>query len=65
MWIKCVQKQIENLMISLRFEAFCVQEREEYFLSSLLNHISNTVLWLGCFVVEKAIIKSIGYMKDL
>ena len=30
----------------------------------LLNHNSNTVPWFGCFAAKKAMIKSIGFMKD-
>ena len=63
-FVKCVLKHIGHLTFSPGCKVSCLQKKEE-FLSPLVNHNSNTVLWLACFAVEKAVKKLISYMKHL
>ena len=58
-------KTNKKLNVLSRMRSFLsVEKRKISLLSLLLNHNSNTVPWFGCFAAEKAMIKSIGFMKD-
>ena len=52
-------------MFPVGCEVSCLQGKRIIISKPFIGHNSNNVLSLGCFVVEKAIVKTIGYMKDL
>ena len=62
---KIYSKANKKLNVFSRMQSFLSAEKRRIIFKSFIESQFKYCLLIGCFVVEKAIIKSTGYMKDL